>query len=248
MCTIVLEFRPGHPWPLLAAANRDEMVNRPWRGPARHWPDRPDCVAGLDVLANGSWLGLNDHGLMAAMLNRFASLGPAPGKRSRGELVLEALDHAEADQAAQALSQLDPRAYRPFNMVIGDGRSLYWLRHDGERIEARPIAPGFHMLTAHELDDRASPRIAAYFDPFRAAAKPDPETGDWQAWTDLLARRRSQGPPGQEDAALCIVRDDGFGTVSSALLALPADPTVRPVWLFCPGRPGESPYEPVDLG
>ncbi|MCC7167931.1 MAG: NRDE family protein, partial [Rhodospirillales bacterium] len=175
MCTIVLNFRPGHSWPLLAGANRDEMVNRPWQGPARHWPDRPDCVAGLDVLAKGSWLGVNDEGVMAAMLNRFASLGPAPGKRSRGELVLDALDHAEASEAARALADLDPQAYRPFNMVIGDWKSLYWLRHDGEHLEARPIAPGFHMLTAHELDDRQSPRIAAYLDPFREAPTPDPD-------------------------------------------------------------------------
>jgi uncharacterized protein with NRDE domain len=66
-------------------------------------------VAGLDVLAGGSWLGINDWGLVAAVLNRHGSLGPEANRRSRGELVLEALDHADAVAAAEALSHLKLR-------------------------------------------------------------------------------------------------------------------------------------------
>jgi hypothetical protein len=131
MCTVVLLRRPQAPWPLLLAANRDELQSRPWRPPARHWPDRPDVVAGLDVQAGGSWLGVNDDGVVAAVLNRVGSLGPAAGKRSRGELVLEALDHADAAAAAKALVDLDPDAYRPFNLLIADARDAFWLRHVG---------------------------------------------------------------------------------------------------------------------
>ena len=49
MCTLIILRRPGHSWPTLIAANRDEMVSRPWRPPARHWPDRPDTVAGIGL-------------------------------------------------------------------------------------------------------------------------------------------------------------------------------------------------------
>lgn len=131
MCTLVLSRRPGHDWPILIAANRDEMAGRPWKAPARHWPDRPEVTAGLDELAQGSWLGMNDHGVVAAILNRVGTLGPAPGKRSRGELVLDALDHADADQAAQALADLDGRAWRPFNMIVADNRDAFWAKSDG---------------------------------------------------------------------------------------------------------------------
>jgi Transport and Golgi organisation 2 len=131
MCTVVLLRRPGARWPLILAANRDELRSRPWRPPGRHWPDRPDVVAGLDEEAGGSWLGVNDHGVVAAVLNRVGTLGPATGKRSRGELVLEALDHADAAAAAAALADLDPRAYRPFNLIVADNRDAYWLRHAG---------------------------------------------------------------------------------------------------------------------
>src|SRR5580704_17521452 len=129
MCTFVILRRPGQDWPVLIAANRDEMIDRPWQPPGRHWPDRPEWVAGLDELAAGSWLGINDFGVVAGILNRYGSLGPAPGQRSRGELVLEALDHADARDAAEALGHIDPSAYRPFNMIVADNRDAFWIRH-----------------------------------------------------------------------------------------------------------------------
>ena len=77
MCSVVILYRPDHAWPLILGANRDEMANRPWAPPARHWPDRRNVVAGLDKLAGGSWLGLNDEGVVAAIMNRMNTLGPA---------------------------------------------------------------------------------------------------------------------------------------------------------------------------
>lgn len=111
MCTVVLLRRPGLTWPLLLAANRDEMLARPSRPPGRHWADRPNVVAGMDEQAGGTWLGINDEGVVAAVMNRVGSLGPAPDARSRGELVLEALDHADAAVAAEALAALNARAF-----------------------------------------------------------------------------------------------------------------------------------------
>jgi Transport and Golgi organisation 2 len=140
MCTLVLMRRPGAAWPLLVAANRDELASRPARPPGRHWPDRADVVAGLDLEAGGSWLGINDHGVVAGVLNRVGTLGPAAGKRSRGELVLEALDHPDAAAAAAALADLDPDAYRAFNLVVADARDAFWLRHRG-------ALPGFAFRT-----------------------------------------------------------------------------------------------------
>src|ERR1700719_1673890 len=131
MCTLVILRRPEHDWPVIIGANRDEMIDRPAEPPGRHWPDREEVVAGRDLLAGGSWLGLNDWGVAAAVLNRHGSLGPAAGLRSRGELVLEALDHADAVAAAEALSYLDPAAYRSFNLIVADNRDAFWLCHDG---------------------------------------------------------------------------------------------------------------------
>ena len=139
MCTLVVLRRPGDDWPLILGANRDEMIARPWRPPGRHWPDRPEVVAGLDELAQGSWLGINDHGVVAGILNRFGTLGPAPGQRSRGELVLEALDHAVARGASP----------------IGEIRGVAWRglaarpNGVGRRVESRAITAA---LTEAKID------------------------------------------------------------------------------------------------
>jgi uncharacterized protein with NRDE domain len=116
---------------MLLAANRDEMLDRPWLPPGRHWPDRPFVVGGLDKLAGGSWFGLNDSGVAAGIMNRRETLGPMAGKRSRGELVLKALDYPNAKSAAKKLSELDPGVYRGFNLVIADSKEAYWLRNIG---------------------------------------------------------------------------------------------------------------------
>ncbi|TVR97499.1 MAG: hypothetical protein EA406_09605 [Rhodospirillales bacterium] len=254
MCTVVILRRPGHPWPLLLAANRDEMADRPWLPPGRHWPDRRDVTAGMDVLAGGTWLGINDARVVAGVLNRINTLGPAPGLRSRGELPLEALDHADAGTAARALSALDPDAYRPFNLFIADAREAFWIRatdaDEGEngpgRLDLFPIPAGLSMLTAYDLNDIGSPRIGRHLPRFRDVPAPDPECGDWSGWTALMTDR-SHDPAAGPGGAMTVVTDTGFGTVCSSLLALPAQDRrgVKPVWRFAAGRPPDAPYRPI---
>jgi hypothetical protein len=248
MCSVVILRRPGHPWPCVIAANRDERPSRPWRPPGRYWADRPEVIAGLDTLAGGSWQGLNDWGVTAAVLNRVGTLGPSEGKRSRGELVLEALDHADAGSAAEALSALNGHAYRAFNLLVADAQHAFWLRNDGTsgRVESHPIGQGVSMVTAHDLDDPGSARIRRHLPRFRAAPPPDPERDDWFAWETLLAARDSED--GDAHGAMCVVTDGDYGTVCSSLIALPAAPERRPIWRFAAGRPGEAPFLPVAQG
>jgi uncharacterized protein with NRDE domain len=221
MCTLAILRRPDHIWPVVIGANRDEMIGRPAVPPGRHWPDRPEVVAGLDRLAGGSWLGINDWGVAAAVLNRHGSLGPAPGQRSRGELVLEALDHPDAVAAAEALVHLDPAAYRTFNLVIADNRDAFWLRHaDGRNIDAWPIPEGLSLIDSGELNRPNNRRVTLAAPRFRDAVPPDPDTDDWTAWQALLAS--SESPPGEPpENALRFRMPHGYGTVSSALVALP---------------------------
>ena len=253
MCSVVILRRPGHPWPIVFAANRDEMNNRPWLPPGRHWPDRPGTIAGLDKLAGGSWLGLNDHGLIAGIMNRMNSLGPSPGKRSRGELVLEALDHADAREAAAALSGLEPAAYRPFNLVLADNRDAFWLSNLGDRIKLEALPPGLSMITAHDRNDTMHSRRIRHFLPlFEAAAAPDLQGGDWGAWEAVLASRQFAEGGNLYDAMTIAAKEgdgkDGFETLSSALMALPAaGSTAKPIWRFAAGRPDLKPYEPVAI-
>lgn len=248
MCSLLLLRRPGATYPVILAANRDEMAGRPWRPPARHWDDRPHVFGGLDETAGGSWLALNDDGVVAAVLNRRGTLGPAPGKRSRGELVLDALDHADAAVAAEALVHLDPDAWRPFNLVLMDDRDAFCVIHRGDGpIEARALPIGLSMVTHGDPDDAGDPRIRMHRPRFAAAPVPDPETGDWRAWQDLLASRDHEPEAGAR-GAMTIETPTGFGTSSAALVALPraGDAERKPRWLFCPGRPDEAPWRSLE--
>jgi hypothetical protein len=246
---LVILRRPEHDWPVVIGANRDEMVERPAKPPGRHWPDRAEIVAGLDLLAGGSWLGVNDCGVAAAVLNRHGSLGPAAGLRSRGELVLEALDHADAVDAAAALSDLDPASYRSFNLIVADNRDAFWLRHTGAgRIAAHPVPDGLSIIAAGDLDELITPRLRLARPPVAAAAPPPPHARagtDRQAWLSDNAV-----PPGEsDDAALRFRTPRGFATVSSALIALPAAPSSerRTSFRHAGWLPEPSPWRDMDL-
>ncbi len=246
MCTLIILRRPGHAWPVLIAANRDEMLDRPWLPPGPHWPDREGVIAGQDQLAGGTWLGTNAEGVAAGILNRPGALGPAEGKRSRGELVLEALDHGDAADAADALSHLDPRAYRPFNLVIADNHDAFWLRLEAgaAAVVRRTMPPGLLIVTSYDPNnDTACPRIARHLPRWRAAPPPRPDHDDWSTWQALLAEDTPEG------AALTIRPRGGFGTVSSALIALPAAgcAAAEPHWLFAAGPPNRANYRPLPL-
>lgn len=237
MCTVVLAIRPGHSCPVLLAANRDERVDRAWDAPAAFWPDRPDVVAGRDRTAGGTWMGMNRHGVVATVLNRQGTLGPAAGKRSRGELPLLALEHTTGAAAVAAIMALDAGAWRGFNMVIADAHGGFFLRGLGSgHAESLPLLPGVHMVTAHEPNDPESPRVARHLERFRAAVPEKVE--DLSAWQAILAD--ISGPAGTE---INIPPRGGFGTVSSALIAWPAGRSA--LWLFAAGPPHVAPFVPV---
>ncbi len=256
MCTVVILRRPNHLWPVILGANRDEMLDRPWTPPARHWDDRTDVIAGRDDLAGGTWMGLNDAGVVGCILNRRGSLGPAPDKRSRGELVLEALDHADAAEASDALADINPDAYRPFNMIIADNTSAWWLALTeeaasmGQNVSVQPIPDGLSVFTAYDRNDTTDTRVKTYLPRFEAADPPDPDANNWAAWTSLLGSSETEGAAYN---AMSFKMESGFGTSSSSLLALPSvdasfgPEAKRPIWLFAAGPPQSSPFTPVDI-
>jgi hypothetical protein len=245
VCTAILLRRLGHAWPILVAANRDERIDRAWDPPAAHWPDRPTVIGGRDRSAGGTWMALDRaSGVVAAVLNRPGSLGPAPGKRSRGELPLLALDQPDASRAAAALAALPAGEWRPFNLVVADRRSAFFLRGLGAgRPEALPLPPGVSLVTSHDPNDLTSPRTRRHLPRFQAAPPPDPGRGDWAGWEALLADDGFDPAVGVAET-LCVPPRGGFGTVSSSLLALGAGRGAC-IWRFAGGPPGRAPFHPV---
>jgi len=226
MCSIILQIDDNG---VFIAANRDEMLDRPWDEPAEYWPG---ICGGRDRLGGGTWAALNRHGVFAALLNREGTLGPAPGKASRGTLPLLALAHDSAAQAAKALESLDTSHYRSFNLVIADSGDAFLLRGlERGAAESIPLAGGVTMITSGDPNDMNSARIARHLPRFRATPP--------EAWAHLLADRhgsRSEqlnipAPPG------------GFGTVCAMLVRLPR--TGLAEQFFAAGPPDRTPFKPV---
>lgn len=243
MCTVILLRRPGHVWPLLVAANRDERLDRPWDPPAAWWPETPSLTGGRDRTAGGTWMALGSRQVLAAVLNRPGSLGPAAGKRSRGELPLLAAAAESAAAAAARIAALPAQEWRPFNMVVADSRDAFFLRGLGHGHPAvLPLPEGVSMVTAHDPNDATSPRTRRHLPRFHAAAPPDPAAGDWSPWTALLADSAYDPAIGPAET-LNVPPTGGFGTVCASLLAF--GPQAH--WLFCPAAPGAASFAPVPL-
>lgn len=85
MCLIALAWQIVPGWPLLLAANRDELHERP-SAPLDRWEDAPHILGGRDLRGGGTWLGVSEAGRFAAVTNVREPRAPVPGLKSRGEL------------------------------------------------------------------------------------------------------------------------------------------------------------------
>jgi hypothetical protein len=241
MCTVLVLLRPGERWPLLVASNRDERLDRAFDPPGRWWPDAPGIVAWRDRASGGSWLGANDRGVVATLVNRIYELGPLPGKSSRGEIVVDALRRPDAASAVAAVRELGGERYRGFTLLVAD-RAQAWVVTNAEgAMRAEVLAAGHHMLTPEGCDAAASPRYETHGAEFRAAAIPEPERAEWSEWIALL-RHEDAADPLQ---AMTVVTDQGFGTVASTLIAVPT--AGRPILRYADGPPTRAAFRPVDV-
>src|SRR3989338_3843072 len=148
MCLIVFAWRPGHAQPLVLGANRDEFYDRPTQ-PLAIWPETQGMIAGRDLQAGGTWLGLGPDGRFAALTN-IRDPRQAIGPRSRGELPACYLTSTLAP--AEFLAQLAPQAseFSGFNLLLGNDKELW---HYNPRSGApRPLSAGVYGVSNADLD------------------------------------------------------------------------------------------------
>lgn len=226
MCLILLGWRVREDAPLVVAANREEFHARP-TGRAAFWSDRPAILAGRDLEAGGTWLGITRHGRFAALTNYRDPQRQVAGKRTRGDLVAGFLrgTASPADYAAGVTQSGGD--YNGFNLLIADRNELRYLSNvDGA---SRPLEPGIYGLSNHLLDTPwpkvarartalsatldAIPDTAPLFSMLRdeaiAADEHLPRTGVSLEWERLLSA--------------AFVRSPGYGTRNSTVVTFGAD-------------------------
>jgi uncharacterized protein with NRDE domain len=222
VCTLALFFRMFEDFPLVLAANRDEHFDRPSAAPTSI-ASEPKIIAGIDLRAGGTWLGVNERGVAAGILNRrvIGEIPPDSDLRSRGQLCLDLLKCRSVAEA-QAFLESHRLRYNPFTAVVTDsGHALASYNH-GEKIIIAPLAPGLHVFSsAAQFDSRSDKAERAYSLFHRAAQESDlarrDSAGAIAALQPVLADHSSM--PGSNDPAdaICVHRESS-GTVSSSIL------------------------------
>ena len=223
MCLIVLAWQAHPDYPLVVAANRDEFFARP-AAPAAFWQEAPQVLAGRDLEAGGTWLGVSRAQRFAVLTNYREGGKQDPAARSRGALVADFLTGNASPAAYLAGISAAAADYNGFNLFVGDDQCLGYFSNRGDD-QPRWLEPGLYGLSNH-LIDTPWPKLASAKATFAAALSglpasapfftlladqeivPDahlPETGVPLEWERILSA--------------VFVRSENYGTRASTLLS-----------------------------
>jgi uncharacterized protein with NRDE domain len=148
VCLLIMLAQTHPSFPLVVAANRDELFDRPAVPMTVLRAGGPRVLGGRDELAGGTWLAVNDAGVIAGITNRPTPAGRDPTKRSRGELPIALARHTSAAAAVEAFgSQVCPSDYNSASLLVGDRDTVFAIDmtgHDSPVI--RPLPAGIHIL------------------------------------------------------------------------------------------------------
>jgi uncharacterized protein with NRDE domain len=244
MCLILLAWQAHPDYPLVVAANRDEFFSRRTAA-TDFWHDAPTVLAGRDLEAGGTWLGITRSGRFAALTNFRDPSRNRSGAPSRGELVSRFLTCSLT--AAAYLAELESGAnrYNGFNLIFGDPDGLWCFSNCGEG--TRSLAPGVYGLSNHLLDT-PWPKVERGKSALRAAlmALPD-ETplfdllSDERIAPDEALPRTGVSIEWERLLSAAFVRSPDYGTRSATVLLQDRHGKVRFIeQTYLPGAvPGE---------
>jgi uncharacterized protein with NRDE domain len=201
VCLILVAWQARRDAALVVAANRDEFHARP-AAPAAFWDDHPDILAGRDLEARGTWMGISRRGRFAAVTN-YRGAGEPRAAESRGALVSRFL--AGDATAGAYIAELSPRAerYSGFNLLVCDGAELWWMSNRGgepRRLEAGVYGLGNALLDSPDVVPNRSrfadtiaiaPAVEPLFSVLAAARIVDPLYGT-RCSTVLISRRYAE--------------------------------------------------------
>ncbi|MDP4551381.1 NRDE family protein [Alkalihalobacillus macyae] len=148
MCLIGIALHAHEKYPFILIANRDEFYERPTER-AQFWQDEPQILAGRDLKAMGTWLGVTSSGKVAALTN-YREPGEKPKERSRGDLPL---DYLRTDQSITTyMEEVNAKstAYNGFNLIAGHFNELYY--YSNRQNQIIQMQEGIHGVSNHLLN------------------------------------------------------------------------------------------------
>jgi uncharacterized protein with NRDE domain len=234
MCILAFQYKATRDSPILVAQNREEFFDRPTQSP-RIQAGRPRVICGIDKKAGGTWLGVNQHAMLAAVANASKVSVPAE-PRSRGLLCRELLHFDTAAKAVEyAVKELSTDRYAGANYVCADAKSAAVVL-GGDIVEVVELTPGLHMISNAGVDvvhDERQEFVRRLLTLQRL---------DSAVAFLAVASRTFSRKPDEAGRRGTVIAGTDHGTVSSTLLSLPKK-THNAVYHYAAGSPADHPYD-----
>lgn len=239
MCLFSVVYQSVPNCPILVFANREESPFRPCtlphviEGASRKAP----WMGGQDLKAGGTWLGVNQAGLVVAVTNRPKSQ-TSPPLKSRGLLCRDLLEQKSlADAEAEFSRQWQQESFAGFNlMLISRERGV--VISAGDELEIQPLQPGLHAVTNFDWNDPADRRLQRIRGLMEQFHHSKPTWQEWMCWGKSTC---GLGEDAGGDA-ICYPCQREWGTVSSSVIALPED-FQSAHYFHAAGSPADTPYD-----
>lgn len=149
MCLIIFAYNAHPDYRLIVVGNRDEFYERP-TAPLSFWPEHPSLLAGKDLVAGGTWMGITTNGRFAAITNYRSPKLLKKDAKSRGPLVSDFLKSSLAPKEYLKKIAHTADQYNPFNLLVRDNASLMYLSSVNRQIVT--LKKGIYGLSNHLLD------------------------------------------------------------------------------------------------
>jgi uncharacterized protein with NRDE domain len=231
VCLIALAWRAHPAYRLIVAANRDEYFGRR-SAAAEFWEDHSHVLAGRDLEAGGTWLGITLEGRFAALTNYRNPADRRTGVPSRGTLVSDFLTGNAGPSEYVKKVEKAASSYNGFSLLVGDGDSLWFFSNRGT--PPLRVPPGIHGLSNHLLDtpwpkvERAKAHLASLLEkPFEAAPAFDLLADTQHAPSAELPSTGVSLELEERLSAIRILASGGYGTRCSTIVCAGKDGRVE---------------------
>jgi uncharacterized protein with NRDE domain len=231
MCLIVFAFKHHSKYPFILAGNRDEFYARDARQ-AHFWDTDPEMLAGKDLRAGGTWLGVSKKGEYGAITNYRDFNNPKEGERSRGEIIPNLLTDMSSPEVKLRELMQESHHYSGFNLLTGDSKHLFYSNNiNGDREE---VEPGIHGLSNAFLDT-SWPKVETAKKEFTRAISSDEIDRDLifgflqnsETYPQESLPNTGLDPDMEKAVSSIFIETDGYGTRCSTLLMIDNSGTVH---------------------
>ena len=237
MCLVLIGWKVHPDFPLIVAANRDEIHTR-GSASAQFWKDCPQIYAGRDIDGGGTWMGITRTGRFATVTNYRDPSLYRENKLSRGQLAKDFLVGCESAYTYALRIQECAAKYNPFNLLICDTNELVWLGFVPNILcQVVRIPAGIHGVSNHLLNT-PWPKLVRAKERFQACLSALP---DHAAFRKLLQDREEN----EKKMYIAYDLDPEISKLMSSVFIVSADYGTRSSTVVTCSTSGEIIFEEV---